>query len=129
MRWLGTASVDKEYRSLVVHLDKKEEVDRDFNQRDATVATSTDTCIIAARRQLRSVDSYVWIGSAYLLGNATFVPAWGKISDIFGRKLVLISAVVIFWIGSLLCAVSNSIGMLIAARAVQGVGGGGTIVF
>ncbi|KJZ68480.1 hypothetical protein HIM_10283 [Hirsutella minnesotensis 3608] len=57
MRWLGTASVDKEYRSLVVHLDKKEEVDRDFNQRDATVATSTDTCIIAARRQLRSVDS------------------------------------------------------------------------
>ncbi|KAM4058177.1 DDE superfamily endonuclease [Hirsutella rhossiliensis] len=70
MRWLGTASVDKEYRSLVVHLDKKEEVDRllakrtvemangeDFNQRDATAATSTDTCIIAARRQLRSVDS------------------------------------------------------------------------
>lgn len=71
---------------------------------------------------------YVWIGSAYLLGNATFVPTWGKISDIFGRKPVLIAAVVIFWIGSLLCAVSTSMGMLIAARAIQGVGGGGTIV-
>ncbi|PHH87343.1 hypothetical protein CDD83_8995 [Cordyceps sp. RAO-2017] len=86
------------------------------------------TAIPAISSHFNSSIGYVWIGSAYLLGNATFVPTWGKISDIFGRKPVLISAVVIFWIGSLLCAVSNSMGMLIAARAIQGVGGGGTII-
>ncbi|KAF4504354.1 hypothetical protein G6O67_008512 [Ophiocordyceps sinensis] len=92
---------------------------------DMTIIT---TAIPTISSHFDSSLGYVWIGSAYLLGNATFVPAWGKISDIFGRKPVLIAAVVIFWIGSLLCAVSTSMGMLIAARAVQGVGGGGTIV-
>ncbi|KJZ77361.1 hypothetical protein HIM_03085 [Hirsutella minnesotensis 3608] len=86
------------------------------------------TAIPTISSHFNSSLGYVWIGSAYLLGNATFVPTWGKISDIFGRKPVLITAVAIFWIGSLLCAVSNSMGMLIAARAIQGVGGGGTIV-
>ncbi|KHN94245.1 multidrug resistance protein fnx1 [Metarhizium album ARSEF 1941] len=92
---------------------------------DMTIIT---TAIPTIAGTFDSSLGYVWIGSAYLLGNAAFVPTWGKISDIFGRKPVLISAVVIFWIGSLLCAVSNSMGMLIAARAVQGVGGGGTVV-
>lgn len=92
---------------------------------DMTIIT---TAIPTIASHFDSSVGYIWIGSAYLLGNATFVPAWGKISDIFGRKPVLIGAVAIFWIGSLLCAVSNSMGMLIAARAIQGVGGGGTIV-
>lgn len=92
---------------------------------DMTIIT---TAIPTISSTFDSSLGYIWIGSAYLLGNATFVPTWGKISDIFGRKPVLIGAVVIFWIGSLLCAVSNSMGMLIAARAIQGVGGGGTIV-
>ncbi|KIE01319.1 multidrug resistance protein fnx1, partial [Metarhizium majus ARSEF 297] len=92
---------------------------------DMTIIT---TAIPTISSTFNSSLGYIWIGSAYLLGNATFVPTWGKISDIFGRKPVLIGAVVIFWIGSLLCAVSNSMGMLIAARAIQGIGGGGTIV-
>lgn len=92
---------------------------------DMTIIT---TAIPTISNYFNSSLGYIWIGSAYLLGNATFVPTWGKISDIFGRKPVLIGAVAIFWIGSLLCALSNSMGMLIAARAIQGVGGGGTIV-
>ncbi|OAA46957.1 multidrug resistance protein fnx1 [Metarhizium rileyi] len=92
---------------------------------DMTIIT---TAIPTISSTFDSSLGYIWIGSAYLLGSATFVPTWGKISDIFGRKPVLIGAVVIFWIGSLLCAVSNSMGMLIAARAIQGVGGGGTII-
>ncbi|KAI5861486.1 MFS general substrate transporter [Durotheca rogersii] len=56
------------------------------------------------------------------------VPSWGKVSDIWGRKPVLLAAVAIFWIGSLLCALSINIGMLIASRAIQGVGGGGIVV-
>ncbi|QPC75192.1 hypothetical protein HYE68_005944 [Fusarium pseudograminearum] len=92
---------------------------------DTTIIT---TAVPTIANEFNSSQGYVWIGSAYLLGNASFVPTWGKISDIFGRKPVLLAAAVIFWIGSLLCAVSNSMGMLIAARAIQGIGGGGLIV-
>ncbi|GAB0131878.1 hypothetical protein EsDP_00000333 [Epichloe bromicola] len=92
---------------------------------DMTIIT---TAVPTISSHFDSSLGYIWIGSAYLLGNATFVPIWGKISDIFGRKPVLIGAVAIFGIGSLLCAISNSMGMLIAARAIQGVGGGGAIV-
>ena len=92
---------------------------------DTTIIT---TAIPTISSTFNSSVGYIWIGSAYLLGNSAFVPTWGKISDIFGRKIVLIAAVSIFWIGSLLCALSNSMGMLIAARAIQGVGGGGAVV-
>lgn len=89
---------------------------------DMTIVT---TAIPTISSHFNSSLGYVWIGSAYLLSCAALGPCYGKTSDVFGRKPVLISAVVIFWIGSLLCAVSNSMGMLIAARAIQGVGGAG----
>ena len=92
---------------------------------DMTIVT---TAIPTISSHFNSSLGYIWVGSAYLLGNAAFVPAWGKISDIFGRKPVLLTAIVIFWIGSLLCAISRSMGMLIGARVIQGIGGGGTIV-
>jgi hypothetical protein len=83
MRWLGTASVDKEYRTMVVYLDRKEEVDRFLakitvqmasvhspshlsrgcNQQGATVATFTDIYTIVARRRLLSVDSVLCLGT------------------------------------------------------------------
>ena len=53
---------------------------------------------------------------------------WGKISDIFGRKPVLLVANVVFMAGSLIAALSYNIGMLITARAIQGIGGGGLLV-
>lgn len=89
--------------------------------------TIISTAIPTIATEFKSSQGYVWIGSAYLLGNAACVPTWGKVSDIFGRKPMIISAVVIFWIGSLLCAVSQNMAMLIACRAVQGIGGGGII--
>ncbi|KAJ6788278.1 hypothetical protein PWT90_09831 [Aphanocladium album] len=92
---------------------------------DMTIVT---TAIPTISAHFHSTAGYVWIGSAYMLGSAALVPTWGKLSDIFGRKPILMTAVVVFWVGSLLCALSTSMGMLIAARAIQGVGGGGTIV-
>ncbi|KAI2604249.1 MFS general substrate transporter [Hypoxylon fragiforme] len=86
------------------------------------------TAIPTITEQFQSPAGYTWIGAAYLLANSATVPSWGKISDIWGRKPILLAAVAIFWIGSLLCALSVSIGMLIAARAIQGIGGGGIIV-
>lgn len=91
---------------------------------DVTIIT---TALPTISEYFHSAAGYTWIGSAYLLGNASSVPLWGKISDIFGRKPVLIVANLLFLIGSLIAALSNSIGMLIAARAIQGVGGGGLV--
>ncbi|KAM5355378.1 hypothetical protein ACJ41O_002024 [Fusarium nematophilum] len=92
---------------------------------DMTIIT---TAVPTIANEFHSSQGYIWIGSAYLLGNAAFVPTWGKISDIFGRKPVILAAAVIFWIGSLLCALSNGMAMLIASRAIQGIGGGGLVV-
>ncbi|PQE17482.1 multidrug resistance fnx1 protein [Rutstroemia sp. NJR-2017a WRK4] len=92
---------------------------------DNTIITTAVPTIVS---HFNAPVGYIWVGSAYLLGNAAFVPVWGKVSDIFGRKHTLLVAVSIFLIGSLLCAVSQSMGMLIVARAIQGVGGGGAIV-
>lgn len=75
-----------------------------------------------------SAASYTWIGSAYLLANAASTPLWGKLSDIWGRKPVLMLANLVFMIGSLIAALAVSVGMLIAGRAVQGVGGGGLVI-
>jgi MFS family permease len=63
-----------------------------------------------------------------MLATAAAAPMWGKISDIWGRKPIMLIAVGVFWVGSLLSAVSVGMGMLIVARAVQGVGGGGIVI-
>ncbi|KAG9235409.1 MFS multidrug transporter-like protein [Amylocarpus encephaloides] len=92
---------------------------------DTTIVT---TALPVISEHFQSNAGYTWIGSAYLLANAASTPSWGKFSDIWGRKPILLLAAAIFFIGSTLCATSVSIGMLIAARAVQGVGGGGLII-
>jgi MFS family permease len=61
------------------------------------------------------------IPSRYCELNST----WAKFSDIFGRKPILLIANVVSFAGTIACAVSGNIGMLIAARGVQGIGGGG----
>src|SRR4051795_3845317 len=69
-----------------------------------------------------------WVVSAYLLGQTAVTPLYGKLGDLYGRKRVLQSAIVIFLVGSALCGAAQSLGMLIAFRAIQGLGGGGLIV-
>jgi len=88
------------------------------------VATALPT--ITAR--FHSDAGYTWIGSAYLLTNAASIPSWGKFSDIWGRKPIILLAAGVFFVGSVLAATSINISMLIAARAIQGTGGGGLTV-
>lgn len=90
---------------------------------DMTIITTALPTIAAHFKT--SGAGYSWIGSAYLLANAATVPSWGKISDIFGRKPVILVANIGFFIGSLICALAVSIEMLIVGRVLQGVGGGG----
>ncbi|KAK4129161.1 MFS general substrate transporter [Parathielavia appendiculata] len=92
---------------------------------DVTIVT---VAVPTIAHEFRSTAGYTWIGSAYMLAAAAGAPVWGKVSDIWGRKPILMLAVAIFWAGSLLSAVSVGMGMLIVARAVQGVGGGGIVI-
>ncbi|OCK80690.1 hypothetical protein K432DRAFT_452134 [Lepidopterella palustris CBS 459.81] len=92
---------------------------------DITIIT---TALPTISEHFHSSAGYTWIGSSYLLANAASTPIWGKISDIWGRKPILLLANVVFFIGSLIAGLSTNIGMLIAARAIQGIGGGGLIV-
>ncbi|KAM7195145.1 Major facilitator superfamily domain containing protein [Rhypophila sp. PSN 637] len=72
-------------------------------------------------KDLNASDAgFAWIGSAYLLAPSATAPLWSKVSDIFGRKPILIMANIIFLVGSLVAALSNSLPMLIAARRERG---------
>jgi MFS family permease len=69
-----------------------------------------------------------WIVTAYLLATTIVTPLYGKLGDLFGRKIVLQTAILLFLAGSALCGLSQSMGQLIGFRALQGLGGGGLIV-
>ncbi|MGH3398719.1 MAG: MFS transporter, partial [Streptosporangiaceae bacterium] len=69
-----------------------------------------------------------WVITSYLLATTVSTPLWGKLGDQYGRKIFFQAAIVIFLIGSVLSGLSSSMVMLIAFRAVQGLGGGGLMV-
>ncbi len=65
---------------------------------------------------------YTWITTAYLVSSTVLVPVYGKLSDLFGRKRIVVFGVVVFLVASMLCGLSQSTAQLIAFRALQGVG-------
>jgi EmrB/QacA subfamily drug resistance transporter len=69
-----------------------------------------------------------WVVTAYLLASTVSGPLYGKFGDLYGRKVVLQTAIVIFLVGSALCGLSQNMAELIAFRALQGLGAGGLIV-
>ena len=68
-----------------------------------------------------------WVVSAYFVTSTAVTPLYGKLSDIHGRRPVLLTALALFLVGSLACAISPNMTALIVARGLQGVGGGGLI--
>jgi MFS family permease len=74
---------------------------------------------------LHSASGYTWIGGAYLLANASGAMIWAKLSDIWGRKPILLVTVALFFVASIICATAVDMNMLIAGRALQGAAGGG----
>ncbi len=93
------------------------------------IATLDQTIVATALpgigRALHDLASAPWIATAYLLTSAVSTLILGKLGDSCGRKRVFQFSVAIFLAGSLLSGVANSMGLLIAARALQGIGGGG----
>jgi EmrB/QacA subfamily drug resistance transporter len=88
------------------------------------VATALPTIV----SDLGGANHISWIVTSYLLASTALTPLWGKLGDQFGRKRVFQTSIVVFLVGSVLCGLSQNMGELIAARGLQGVGGGGLMV-
>ena len=92
---------------------------------DATIVATALPTIVA---ELGNVDRLSWVVTSYLLSQTIVIPLYGKLGDLYGRRIVLQGAILIFVLGSALCGLSRSLGALIAFRILQGLGGGGLIV-
>jgi EmrB/QacA subfamily drug resistance transporter len=91
---------------------------------EATVVSTAMPTVIST---LGGLAHYSWVFSAYLLTSTASVPIWGRLSDLYGRRRMYMTGVVIFLIGSVFSGAATSMAMLIAARAVQGLGTGAII--
>ncbi len=91
---------------------------------EATVIATAMPTIVA---QLGGLEIYSWAFSAYMLTSTCTVPVYGKLSDIYGRRIVYAVAMTLFLLGSVLCGFAQSMEQLIFFRALQGIGAGGVL--
>jgi EmrB/QacA subfamily drug resistance transporter len=96
----------------------------------AMVMSSLDGTIVATAlptitRDVGGFSRVTWVATAYLLAQVVSMPLYGKLGDQLGRKRVLLSAVILFVIGSMACGLAQTMNELLVARFVQGIGGGG----
>jgi EmrB/QacA subfamily drug resistance transporter len=87
--------------------------------------TIVSTALPRIASDLHGLSKYSWVATAYLLTSAVATPLYGKISDMFGRKKIFQSAIIIFLVGSALCGLSQNMNQLIFFRGLQGIGAGG----
>jgi EmrB/QacA subfamily drug resistance transporter len=87
--------------------------------------TIVSTALPQIAVDLEGLNKLSWVATSYLLTSAVVTPIYGKLGDMFGRKKIFITSIVIFMIGSVLCGFAQSMDQLIAFRAIQGLGGGG----
>ena len=98
---------------------------------DQTIGSTAMPRIVA---ELKGLELYAWVTTIYLLSSTVMVPIWGKLGDLYGRKFIMITGIVIFVFGSWLCGLSGEFGnlpllgggmtQLIVFRGIQGLGGG-----
>ncbi len=90
--------------------------------------TIGSTAAKAIGQDFRSITGLAWMFTSYSLASTVVMPLAGKLSDLYGRKIMFQGAIVVFMVGSLLCGVAPSFGALVGFRAIQGIGGGALIV-
>ena len=98
----------------------------------ATLLAALDQTIVATAlpqivTDLGGFQQLSWVVTGYLLASTVTVPLYGKLSDLYGRRRLFVVAISLFLAGSLLCAVAQSMGQLIAFRVLQGLGAGGLL--
>ncbi|KAH8827294.1 major facilitator superfamily-domain-containing protein [Flagelloscypha sp. PMI_526] len=89
--------------------------------------TAIGTILQTIAKSFDNADSYSWIGISYVLANTAFLPLSGNLADIFGRRPTMLLSLGLFAFGSGLSGAAQSMRWLIAARAIQGLGGGGIL--
>ncbi|KFC63303.1 Major facilitator superfamily MFS_1 [Bosea sp. LC85] len=89
--------------------------------------TIVATAMPTIGRELGDVTHLPWVVTSYLLASTAVTPLYGKVADIHGRRVTLLAGIVIFIVGSIACALASSLWLLVVARFVQGLGGGGLI--
>ncbi len=92
---------------------------------DQTIVSTALPTIVG---EFGGLENLSWVVTAYLLASTIVVPLYGKFGDLFGRKIVLQIAIVVFLLGSVLCGLAQNMTELILMRALQGLGGGGLLV-
>ncbi len=116
----GRRLSDSEIRSIVIGLMM------------AMLLAALDQTIVATAmptigRELGNAANLPWIVTAYLLASTAVTPLYGKLSDIHGRRIMLLVAIAVFVVGSVACALAPTMVALALARGLQGIGGGGLI--
>ena len=91
---------------------------------DSTIVATAVPSIV---HDIGGFSSFPWLFSAYLLAQAVSVPIYGKLSDMAGRKPIILTGIGLFLLGSVLCGVAWSMPSLIAFRALQGLGAGAVL--
>jgi MFS family permease len=96
----------------------------------ASLLSALDVSVISTAmpsiiKDLGSSEAYIWIANAYFLTMTAFQPLYGQTANIFGRRWLTLLAVFLFAAGSAVSATAQSLGALVAGRAIQGIGGGG----
>jgi MFS family permease len=86
---------------------------------DQTIVSTALPRIVS---DLQGIELLAWVSTSYLLASTAMVPIYGKLSDIYGRKIILIFGITVFLIGSVLCGLSGSMIQLVIYRGVQGFG-------
>lgn len=89
--------------------------------------TIVATALPTIGRRFGEVENLSWVVTAYLLTATVSTPLYGKLSDIHGRRVMMLIAIGIFAVGSVACALAPSLTALVFARALQGLGGGGLL--
>jgi EmrB/QacA subfamily drug resistance transporter len=92
---------------------------------DQTIVSTALPTIVG---ELGGLDRLSWVVTAYLLSSTVVLPLYGKLGDLYGRKVVLQAAIALFLAGSALCGIAQDMPQLIVLRALQGLGGGGLMV-
>src|SRR6188768_963485 len=87
--------------------------------------TIVATALPTIGRHFGNIDDLSWVVTAYLLTGTAVTPLYGKLADIHGRRVLMLTAIIIFVAGSVACALAPTMSALVLSRAFQGLGGGG----
>src|SRR6266542_5051920 len=89
---------------------------------EALDQTIVATALPRIVREFQGINLAAWVSTGYLLASTAFVPIYGKLSDVFGRRTILVFGILVFLSGSMLCGLATSMLQLVVFRVIQGIG-------